>query len=97
MMFKLPKKINLSHPSTFWRYAIIIFGLCLILIFIGQTIFMFIIIEPSRDEVITILTSPSEENLNPQKVSKFLEELDIRPLRFEETLGTSTLFVDPSL
>jgi hypothetical protein len=96
-MFKLSRKINLSHPPTFWRYVVIIFGCCLLLVFVGQTIFMFIIIEPDKEEVITIPTSATEENLNPKKVAEFLEELDVRPIRFEGISSTSTVFIDPSL
>lgn len=96
-MFKFPKKINLSDPEVFWRYAVTTFGVGLILVFVGQTIFMFIVNETGQTQTVAPLVSSSVSELDAKKSSEILKELDLRPARLEATLATSTLFVDPSL
>ena len=105
-MFKNFKKINLSNSSTFWLYAVITFALGLITIFVGQTIFMFVVNRTGQSQIPP--TSPLSEsgaNLDPKKAERVLNELYARPAKLEKLLATSTdnvmtsptLFVDPSL
>jgi uncharacterized membrane-anchored protein YhcB (DUF1043 family) len=105
-MFKNFKKIDLSNPSVFWRYAVITFASGLIVIFIGQTIFMFFINRTGRSQAAP--SSPLGESgvkIDPQKAEQILVELYARPAKVEKLLTTSpdkttassTLFVDPSL
>jgi hypothetical protein len=105
-MFNFFKKINLANSSVFWRYAVITFALGLIAVFVGQTIFMFVV--NRTGQVQTTSTSPLGglgANLDSKKAEQVLSELDARPVRLEKllsasaatTTSSSTLFVDPSL
>ncbi|MFA6476599.1 MAG: hypothetical protein WCV68_04320 [Candidatus Paceibacterota bacterium] len=105
-MFKNFKKINLANSSVFWRYAVIAFAFGLIAVFVGQTIFMFVVNRTGQSQVDS--PSPLGElaiSLDPKKAEQVLAELDARPAKLERLLATSTamttasstLFVDPSL
>ena len=96
-MFKWFKKFNLSDPSTFWRYVVVAFGVGLVFVFVGQTIFLFVMSEVGLDESLSLSEETSSNDLDPQIVSQLIDELTNRPNRLADVLATTTTFVDPSL
>ncbi|HRZ30272.1 MAG TPA: hypothetical protein P5274_01215 [Candidatus Paceibacterota bacterium] len=96
-MFKWFKKFNLSNPATFWRYVVIAFGVGLVIVFVGQTIFLFIMSEVVSDQSASSLIDSSDGGLDPKLVTKLVGEINSRPLRLADILATTTPFVDPSL
>ncbi len=96
-MFDKFKKINLSDPTVFWRLAMMASGFGLILIFVGQTVFMFIVSETGPSQTVTLSSVDTGAGLDAKRIETLLKELEARPLRAESALATTTLFVDPSL
>lgn len=96
-MFKLPKKNSLSQPTTFWRYSLILFGLGLIVVFVGQTVLLFIMGEITSPSADSLSSVPPAETLDSKLVNDLFAEVKDRPLRSAEILATTTIFVDPSL
>lgn len=95
-MFKWFKKSSSSSPSVFWRYSIVVFGLGLIVVFIGQTVIMFLANETGQVETSASGLS-SDSGLDPKRKLIIMKEIDTRPSRLESILATTTIFVDPSL
>ncbi len=96
-MFKCFKKNNLSQPSIFWRYVVIIFGVGLLLVFVGQALIMFVVGGSGLDQPITPSNNDLSGGFESQKVNQLLKELNDRPMRLKNILATTTVFIDPSL
>lgn len=96
-MFKFFKKDNLSQSSDFWRWAIIIFGLGLLLVFAGQVLMMLVLGGSGSNLPTSLPHNNLANNVDSQKASQLLKELNDRSVRLKDILATTTVFVDPSL
>lgn len=95
-MFKLSIKFNNSNPVIFWRRAVIIFAVGLILVFAGQTIILFVVNDTTPTTTTDQMSQLIKERQERQKVNTLINELSNRPNRLNEILATTTTLIDPS-
>jgi len=95
-MFKFQLKLNNYDPTVFWRRAIVLFIVALILVFIGQIVFMLMMNNVSPAVPVDQTTQVIKERQERQKVNFLVNELVNRPNRLNEVLAATTFLVDPS-
>ena len=95
MANKFLLKSDRDWLATYWRRGLLGFAIGLVLIFAGQSYFLWSVTSAWQDGESTV--SGGEASVSDRvAVSRLFSELESRPERLAATLATSTLLVDPS-